>query len=178
MTLAWPHSPSVQADHAVSPAGQVAPGQWAEVVNPFGRALIAGIDLNRVMSDDPSAGAEALANFISETNADIADKVEAGATGIVYRLIGACAEHCTPMQFGGFYLEEERALLADVTLPTLVFVEGADIYFEFVSDLPGTYMGWDVALNQLTLDEARAYRPGPYALRAEGAELRIVSDAA
>lgn len=178
MTLAWPQTAAIESDFAVSPSGEVQPGLWAEVMNPFGRALVAGIDLNAQMDESPERGSVTLADLTNQTEADLAAKIGAGATGIVYRLVGACPEHCTPMQFGGLYLEGERAILSDVTVPTLVYIEGADVYFEFVSDLPATYMGWDVTQNALSLDEARTYRQGAFALAIDGAELRIVGEAA
>ncbi|MBL8047327.1 MAG: hypothetical protein JNJ45_01465 [Chthonomonas sp.] len=178
MTLAWPHSDGIEADIAVSPSGHVAAGQWAEVLNPFGRAHAAGTDLNQAIESDPAQGAELLASLIADTKREIALAIAQGAIGIAYRLVGAAPAHCTPMQFGGHYLEEERELLAEVGVPVLVFVEGEDIYFEFVSDLPSAYMGWDVTRNQLTLAEARTYREGAFALAADDADLKIVGEAA
>lgn len=178
MTLAWPQAAAVQSDFAVSPAGEVQPGLWAEVANPFARAIEAGFDLNSEMDLNPARGAELLADLTAQTQDDLAAKLKAGASGIVYRLVGACPEHCTPMQFGGLYLEGERAILSDVTVPTLVFIEGAEVYFEFVSDLPATYMGWDVTQNALSLEEARTYRQGAFALASDDAELRIIGEAA
>lgn len=101
-----------------------------EVLNPYGRALSDGVDLNSLLKSDPIAGGTALDALCEETRAELSN----GPT--VYRLVGASPEHCTPMQYGGYYLERDRELLASAPGPVEVVVEGEAPYMDFVSDLP------------------------------------------
>lgn len=104
------------------------------VLNPFGRALREGLDLNALLRTDPEAGAAELDRLCAETAAELASTSDS----IVYRLVGAEPRYCTPMQYGGFYLERDRELLASVQGKDRIelLLEGNDAYLDFVSDLP------------------------------------------
>lgn len=146
--------------------------EFAEITSPYGKAMQSGIDLNELLHADPAVGETRLNELAVVTQSEIN---VAASQGILYRVYGACPAECTPMQFGGHYLEVDRAILNTITkgTKTIVFIEGEDIYFDFVSDLPCDAMGWDETVNTLTLAEARTMRPGLYALTSPEAEIKI-----
>lgn len=148
-----------------------------EVTNPFGLALQRDMDLNKMLKDDPTAGNRVLGELIDVTKRDIDTAFEIGADGIIYRLYGARAHHCTPMQYGGFYLEKDRELLEDVkdALFNIIFVVGEeDVYLDFVSDLPAHAFAWDYKESRIPVSEVRKMRPG--ALMSEDPESDIRLD--
>ncbi|MCE9560248.1 MAG: hypothetical protein K8R88_15020 [Armatimonadetes bacterium] len=147
--------------------------EFSEVASPYGKAMQLGVDLNELLHTDPATGETQLNELAGAATQEI--EAADGAAGIFYRVFGACPAECTPMQFGGHYLEVDRAILNTITkgIKTIVFIEGEDIYFDFVSDLPCDAMGWDEAINTLTLAEARTMRPGLYALTSPEAEIKI-----
>ncbi len=146
-----------------------------EVDNPFGLAMRKGLDLNVLLKEDPHNGNQKLNDLCEETRRNIGQAFEKGADGILYRLYGARAKHCTPMQYGGFYLERDRELLEEISdaLFNLIFVVGEeDVYLDFVSDLPGHAFAWDIASSKVPVSEVRAMRPG--ALACDDLEADIV----
>lgn len=141
------------------------------VVNPFGRSAL---DLNRLMAEDPTRGAETLETLVEEVRAEIEDAIRTGADGIAYYLYGADSDHCSPMQYGGFYLERDRELLAiasDMQMNMLVVVGGEGAYIEIVADLPAAIMAWDVAATRRAVDEVRLYRDGLLCAEDDSADL-------
>lgn len=107
----------------------------AEVPNPYSRST----GLNELLQENPDDGNARLQELVEETKRDIEAALAAGADGIFYVLKGAAPEECTPMQYGGFYLERDRELLSSVEGTHLIVVSvegGADAYVDFVSDLP------------------------------------------
>jgi hypothetical protein len=134
-----------------------------EVTNPFGIAMQKSIDLNFILKDDPKSGNRILGELADETRRSIDRSFEAGADGVIYRLYGARARHCTPMQYGGHYLELDRELLdhAKGALMNLLFVVGEDdVYLDFVSDLPAEAFGWDSAESKISAEDVRLIRAG------------------
>ncbi len=149
-----------------------------EVTNPFGLSLQRDLNLNQLLKDDPKEGNRILGELCDETQGDINRAFEAGADGIIYRLYGARARHCTPMQYGGYYLERDRELLQGVqdALFSMVFVVGdEDVYLDFVSDLPAKAFGWDIKSSQVPISEVRDMRQG--ALVCEDPAAEIILDA-
>ena len=138
----------------------------AEVSNPFGLALEKGIDLNKALRDNPAIGNEVLDNLVEEVRGTIAARLESGADGIFYRLHGANPQHCSPMQYGGYYLERDRELLEEVSEATLnvLFLSGEqDLYIDFVSDLPAQLFAWDSDLTKISAADVRSARKGAVA---------------
>jgi hypothetical protein len=180
--IAWPYQTSesdVQHfNHETLPdviepqSGELA---LVEVTNPFGLALQKGVDLNQALKDDPRSGNRLLGEFVDEARRDIDTAFEVGADGIFYRLYGARARHCTPMQYGGYYLEKDRDLLADVqdaVLNVLFVVGEEDVYLDFVSDLPASLFGWDAKDSKIEVSTVREMRPG--ALLCESPEADVL----
>lgn len=135
----------------------------AEIANPFGLAIERGLDLNALLKSDPEGGATKLDELTAEVKATITEVLERGAEGILYRLHGASPEWCTPMQYGGYYLERDRELLqgAGAAKFNLLFVAGdSEVYFDFVSDLPAHAFAWDSPPTGVTAKQMREIRGG------------------
>ena len=98
----------------------------ADVSNPYGLALGRGIDLNKALKDDPTVGSIVLDGLVEEVRSHIKASLHSGADGIFYRLHGATPIHCTPMQYGGHYLERDRELLDEAKSAAfnVIFVVG------------------------------------------------------
>ncbi len=179
-TLSWLVMDSNAEANVVDPvtvtkgnSGQVL---LAEVSNPFGLALRKGIDLNRALKDDPSVASEVLDGLVEEVRNQISLSLGQGADGIFYRLHGACPKHCSPMQYGGHYLERDRELLGEVseTFLNVLFVAGNDeLYIDFVSDLPAHVFAWDSEKTQVSADEVRAMRKGAVASADPSSEFKL-----
>lgn len=147
-------------------------GRLETVLNPLGRAIVRGVDLNALFDASPADGERLLAELVGETSNDLKAAISKG--GVFYRLVGASPEHSTPMQYGGHYLERDRELLEAVKgQMVVVFVEGADAYLDFVSDLPATVFGWDAARTKADMREIRAMRPGLIMADDEAADIRF-----
>lgn len=167
--LAWPHwkeGSDIRHYTDETMPEQIEAGDslaLVEVANPFGLAMQKDIDLNKVLKDDPRQGNEILGELVGEVKRDIELAYEVGADGILYRLYGARSSHCTPMQYGGYYLERDREILelADGGHVNLVFVVGEDdVYLDFVTDLPAKMFGWDSKSSGITAADVRQMRGG------------------
>ena len=135
--------------------------QLAEVINPFGSALIAGCDINLELRNDPNSNV--LAEFVTKVEASIRSAIAEGFDGICYRLVGADIAHSTPMWYGGILLEADRALLAmAVELGTTVLVidGGAEAFIDVTSDLPAHIFAWDSELTGVSDADVRSLRSG------------------
>lgn len=147
-----------------------------EITNPFGLALQRELDINALLKEDPKEGNRLLGELCDEAQRDIDQAFEIGADGIIYRLYGARSRHCTPMQYGGFYLERDRELLEGVkdALFNMVFVVGdEDVYLDFVSDLPAHAFGWDQKSSQIPLSDVRDMRTGALVCDDPEADIRL-----
>jgi hypothetical protein len=142
------------------------------VVNPFGVAQREGVDLLGELRRNPEAGRELLDQMAGHTRAQIQSAREA-REGIVYLLKGARMSLCTPMEYGGHFLELDRALLEEAGVcPRMVFVVGgADTFLDFVSDLPAEIFGWDVEATGVSVAEMRSLRPGLLAAHDAAADV-------
>ncbi|MCW5938023.1 MAG: hypothetical protein KF884_09320 [Fimbriimonadaceae bacterium] len=170
--LCW--APDPRADGVVSVA-RPDEGQawWPPVKNPFGRAQDQGLDVRAWLESDPGKAEAALETLKSQTQVEIERARQDGADGVVYLLFGATAAESTPMEYGGHWLEIDRSLLRDASLPVLVYVLGdEEPYIDFVSDLPCQAFGFDP--KAFPLGEARALRQGPLALPEPSAEIYLV----
>ncbi len=135
----------------------------AEITNPFGLAIERGLDLNAILKGDPESGSKTLDALTEEVKSTIASVLARGADGILYRLHGASPRWCTPMQYGGYYLERDRELLATAAEAkfNLIFVAGdSEVYFDFVSDLPAHAFAWDSPTTGVTVSQMRGIREG------------------
>lgn len=163
-----PDAVVVQSPSEVVSVTAVAPDTavLVEVGNPFGGALLNDVDLNAEFEKGPQVGGAAFETFVNETECALAAALESGADGVLYRLFGAEPLLSTPMQFGGFYLEQERELLAEVGDARLnvLFVEGGDgLYLDVVSDLEAHAFGWDEDRSAIPATEVREMRQGALA---------------
>lgn len=146
----------------------------AEVLSPLGRALGEGCSLSEAIKSDPAAGQDALDAYVAETRKEIHTAMEAGADGVFYRLQGAVPAISTPMQYGGFYLEHDRELLAEVAdarLNILSVEGGPEPYLDFVADLPAHVLAWDSHASGIGADAVRAMRKGALAACDARAEI-------
>lgn len=184
VTLAWPASSDASDASVVAPdrLATSLPSEdravLAEVVNPFGLALARDLDLNELLDQDPARGGEILDGLVQETRNTIAMALAAGADGVLYRLHGACPSHCSPMQYGGHYLERDRELLseiADARLNVLFVVADEEPYLDFVSDLPAHFFGWDDRASGVSAVEGRAIRGGAVATFSPDGDLLLTS---
>jgi hypothetical protein len=160
-------------EHIEEGDGEVA---LVEITNPFGLALQKDIDLNKLLKEDPKDGNRVLSELLDEAKRDIDLAFQVGADGILYRLYGARARHCTPMQYGGYYLERDRELLEQVkdALFNVVFVVGEeDVYLDFVSDLPAHAFGWDHKESQIPAKEVRNMREGALLSEDPDSDIRL-----
>jgi hypothetical protein len=149
-----------------------------EVSNPFGRALESGIDLNALLADNPEEGGKVLDGLVSQTREDMISAYDGDADGVVYLLHGACEKHCSPMQYGGHYLERDRELLdwaSDAALNMLFVVGDRDLYLDFVSDLPAQLFGWDNRTSGISAADGRALRGGAVATFDPGSDVLLTT---
>ena len=137
-----------------------------EVGNPFGAALLDGIDLNDEFEKGPAVGSHAFDKYVAATQELMESAMDSGADGILYRVFGAEPNLSTPMQFGGFYLEQERELLSGVADArfNVVYIEGGEgTYLDVVSDLTSHALGWDEMRSAIPASEVRAMHRGALA---------------
>lgn len=183
--LVWSESPGHEADGiVVSLAGladsiRTHPDQLvlAEIVSPFGLAKRLGVDLNEVLRDDPAKGEELLSKFATEVKENMASALEGGADGVFYRLDGAYPDASSPMQYGGHYLEVDRALLTEVRDARLnvLFVEGGEeTYYDCLTDLPAHAFAWDLKQSGVSVEAMRTMRPGALAGRYKDADILLL----
>lgn len=116
----------------------------AEISSPLARAIEFRIPLTAMLREKPAEGQKELDKLVEVARQDIETAILAGADGIYYRIRGAEPGYTTPMEYGGYYLERDRELLAPVaeSKRVVISVEGGDdVYIDALSDLPGTIVG-------------------------------------
>ena len=117
----------------------------AVVPAPLTQALRKSQNIFTLLESDPEAGNRALDELVASTQVAMNDALHAGADGICYLIEGAHPAASTPMQYGGFFLERDRELLAAVAEATfnIVAIAGTEEpYIDFVSDLPAHAFAW------------------------------------
>jgi len=122
--------------------------------------------LSPLLARDPAAGI-VIDGLTEEVRIAIQRAIESGAAGVLYRLHGATARHCTPMEYGGYFLERDRELLGALknsAITVLFVVASEEPYLDLLGDLPSDVFGWDAACGA-TVSDVRAIRKG--ALLAE-----------
>lgn len=148
------------------------------VTNPFGLALERGEDLKGTLHSDPAS--PKLDALIAETSGSIERARAEGFDGVLYLLHGADLRHCTPMEYGGFFLETDRELIAQWAdgVIVVVIVAGEGAYLDFVSDLPATVFAWDSNVTGVDDAAMRALRSGPLASADTRSEITFTSSRA
>jgi hypothetical protein len=144
--------------------------------NPFGKALAAGEDLNRKLEDSPEEGAQIVQELALSVTKEGRDALESGADGILYVLQGARGAYCTPMQYGGWYLETDRKILesfGEANLNVLLVVGNDDLYIDFVSDLPAHVFAWDADASTFDATYVRTLREGALASNDPNSEIKL-----
>lgn len=177
-TVSWPGVG--ESDIQVLPLDRVEPstGQLVlcEIANPFGRGLVAGVNLADELGRDLASGESELSRYAEATRTEMDLAISRGADGILYRLNGARADLSTPMAYGGHFLEVDRALL-DGCAPgafRLVFaVGGEDSFLDFLTDLPCEAFGWDVRETGVSVKQLRAMREGLLAAADPEADIEM-----
>lgn len=152
----------------------------AFIRSPFGEALMDGLNLNSNLSDDLAAGHDTLNTYYSRVEIAIQAAVAAGADGVFYMLAGAEPTSSTPMQYGGFYLELDRALLGLAqSLPlNVLWIEGkTEPFLDSVVDLPAQFFGYFVAETGIDPAIIRADRPGPIVSNVFEADVSLAFNA-
>jgi len=152
-----------------------------QVFSPFGIALAEGENLAEAFRESPGAGEPRLEARFERARAEIAAALEAGADGILYALFGASPDRCTPMEYGGHFLERDRQLLQDAADArfVLLFVVGSEgTYLDLASDLPAHAFGWDVEASGFPVAEMRKWRPGALCAARPETEIELVSGTA
>lgn len=128
-----------------------------EVRNPYGEARARGWDVLAELESNPQVAGTKLDQLCAE----IADRVRSDASsGVLYRLEGAHAEACTPMQYGGFFLDRDAELIAGFGKPTVVWVDApGEAYVDFLATLPSELFAWDVQRSGVSVATMRTMRP-------------------
>jgi hypothetical protein len=145
----------------------------AQVLNPYARSKEQGLDLNDLLHTDPDQGNVILDRLIGETRAE----TTTAKGGIIYILEGARAGCCSPMQYGGYYLERDREILAEIhgkIVTVVAVIGGDDVYLDFVSDLPGDIFAWDAAASGFDSAYVRGIRSGVQASSDPASEIELI----
>lgn len=178
-------SPGHQADGVVVPALDIADALrsyadqvvLAEVRSPFGLALERGLPLSELLRDQPEEGESILQDLNETVRSAIDLALGAGADGVFYVLDGAYPPAASPMQYGGHYLEVDRAILsgiAEAQLNILYVPGGPETYFDCLTDLPARVFAWDIAESGVTVEQMRGMRAGALAAADSAADILLV----
>ncbi len=117
----------------------------AVIPSPLTVALKQDLDIFNELESDPEAGNQTLDRLVATTQVAINDALHAGADGICYLIEGASPDVSTPMQYGGFFLERDREILAaftDARFNLIAIAGTSEPYIDFVSDLPANAFAW------------------------------------
>lgn len=150
------------------------------VKGPLGRTMEEGERLIAMLESDPAGGDARLKEIQQTIREDIDAALGEGADGVFYVVDGATAEHSTPMEYGGHFLEVDREILSEYGGARInaIYVEGEEPYLEFVSDLPGHLFGWDVALSGRDVQSVREIRTGALFAASPSADVYYSADLA
>lgn len=182
--IVWPHD-EMYSDAAIVTVRRLANaatsprGVLVEILSPFAASLARGLKLNDLFRQDPEGAEKELQSLVTQTELEIEMALNAKADGIFYRLQGVEPEYCTPMQYGGQYLETDRELLEAASSAKLnvLFVEGGpDLYLDFVSDLPAQVFAWDKSATGIEVETVRKLRSGALATADPEAEILFGSN--
>ncbi|MCH7904979.1 MAG: hypothetical protein IH944_10495 [Armatimonadetes bacterium] len=149
---------------------------FCRVQNPFGRSARTGLDLNALLKESPSEGEQAIQQLAAEVRTEIDRVLNSGADGICYMLSGACAAECSPMQYGGHFLEVDREILAGTPEGSfnILYVCGErELYIDIVSDLPAQAIAWNSSAG-VQVSEVREMWPRAVAAADQDADIYMV----
>ncbi|MDL1928341.1 hypothetical protein FCG40_05045 [Fimbriimonadia bacterium ATM] len=142
------------------------PAVLYECHSPFGAASSKGIDLNQAIFASPVEGSALLDTIAQNCEREAQEALELGADGVFYVLEGATPGLCTPMQYGGFFLERDRQLLdavADARFNLMFVAGGEGTYLDFVHDLPASALAWDEPASGIGHEQVRKMHEGTIA---------------
>jgi len=177
--IVWPHD-EMYSDAAIVPIGRLATAGssprcvLAEVFSPFSCAISKNLDLNSLYKSDPDAAEKEFKSFVQHVEREIDIALNSKADGIFYRLQGAEPKFATPMEYGGHYLEVDRALLqhASTARMNVLCIEGGpEAYIDFVSDLPAQVFAWDLEQTGFSVSALRKMRTGALAAASPEADI-------
>lgn len=147
----------------------------AIVHSPLTRARIRNQNIFDQLESDPASGNDELDELVMASQIQINDAIHGGADGICYVIEGAYPSVSSPMQYGGFLLERDRALLssANPAPANMVLIAGEnEPYIDFVSDLPAAVFAWD-ACSGWTPTQVRDLRTGALAANSPDADILL-----
>ena len=107
---------------------------------------------------DPALCGVELQRSKEETRAEL----EVHRNEFIYRLTGVDPKSCTPMQYGGLYLELDRELLDEFRSErSVVWIDsGPGAYIDFVSDLSAQIFAYDAQVTGYPVKQLRGLRQG------------------
>jgi hypothetical protein len=167
-----------EATRLLNSSDEDGPAVLVEVVNPLGLALSEGDNPNRLL-DVPEAAERELDRWVERCKSSLLEALDTGADGVLYRLRGAEPPYSTPMEFGGFHLERERALLneiSDARFNVLLADGGEETYLDFLTDLPAHAFAWDERKIPSSPKQVREMRAGALACGLYGDLHKVWSD--
>jgi hypothetical protein len=182
--IGWPKNKQ-DVDIAVYPAGLLAerpyqngPLALAFVPNLYRQFQMMGEDIMAMLRAKPAEAAD-LIEIAQTTNLELCkNAITNGAIGVFYEVHGATASQCTPMQYGGLFLEGDRAFLDELSHSecNVVYINGTEPYLDFVSDLPAQVFAWDREGSNIPVSEVRKLRPGALAASDPEADFLLSTD--
>lgn len=122
------------------------PLKLAQIVSFFGLAYIEHPEIAELMGQDPLRSGEILDRAQAQCSENIRHALNSGFDGFVYVLVGAEPKYLSPMQYGGFILDQDRAILSEFSdLPNrfIYVIGGEETYMDAISDLSATALGWN-----------------------------------
>ncbi len=182
-SMMWPGTPENQAEIWV---GTLADSESAgdervrliEVTSPFGRGLQRRLDLNAALRQDPQAGSALLDQLTEEAAKEIDSALRSASDGVLYVVYGAEPAHCSPMQYGGYYLDRDLELIhlaAGGSVSAVLVMAGECVYLDFLSEAPAVIFAWDSARSGIGSAQVRQMRAGVQASADPASEVRLVS---
>lgn len=179
-TIDWPGR-NRDADVGVYPAGVLAEGMdrnspWgalAFVPNLYRQFEL--VDEQPVTMIKNDAMSEIVEGFAAHHMREARAAIDNGALGVFYEIHGADASQCTPMEYGGLFLERDRAFLECVSdAPcNFIYINGKEPYLDFVSDLPAAIFAWDAKGTGISVSDVRKMRKGLLAADDPDADIQI-----
>ncbi len=138
--------------------------KFAAIISFFGIAMQEREDIAELMGIDPVTSGEILDRAQEACAANIQVAMQAGFDGFVYVLVGAEPKYLSPMQYGGFILDQDREILSRFTnLPNrlLYVIGGNETYMDALSDLSASSIGWDESNVQFGIETMRKLAQKP-----------------
>lgn len=148
-TIAWPSS-------------EISGAEFVPITNLYRHFQLMGEDPVALLKDTDSSASQIVEEAEGVRYREARGAIDGGAIGVFYEIHGADASRCTPMEYGGLFLERDRAFLESVAdAPcNFVYINGKEPYLDFVSDLPAQIFGWDAVGSGIVVAEVRKLRTG------------------